>query len=167
MRRTPESTCAQATGTPVVVAGPGRVVLAENLYYSGGTVIVDHGGGLFTVYAHLSKIGAKVGAEVKPGDEIGQIGSDRPRDRAASPLGRTRRRRDLRSPRPPRPSAVRIGDTPLFSRRGHFFDPDDRPRHASARSDLRAPAPPDRSLKVKNRSRSRGPLAVIGIEEVS
>lgn len=64
-----------ATGTPVLVAGPGRVALAEDLYYSGGTVIVDHGGGLFTVYAHLSKIEAKEGAAVREGDRLGLSGA--------------------------------------------------------------------------------------------
>jgi murein DD-endopeptidase MepM/ murein hydrolase activator NlpD len=63
------------TGTPVLVAGPGRVALATDLYYSGGTVIVDHGGGLFTVYAHLSKIEAKEGATVGPGDQVGLSGA--------------------------------------------------------------------------------------------
>ena len=64
-----------ASGTPVLVAGPGRVALAEDLYYSGGTVIVDHGGGLFTVYAHLSKIDTKEGASVKAGDAVGLSGA--------------------------------------------------------------------------------------------
>jgi murein DD-endopeptidase MepM/ murein hydrolase activator NlpD len=64
-----------ASGTPVVVAGPGRIALAADLYYSGGTVIVDHGGGLFTVYAHLSKIEAKEGATVMPGDPVGLSGA--------------------------------------------------------------------------------------------
>ena len=63
------------TGTSVLAAGPGRVALAAALYYSGGTVIVDHGGGLFTVYAHLSKIEAKEGATVKPGDAVGLSGA--------------------------------------------------------------------------------------------
>ena len=45
------------------------------LYYSGGTVIVDHGGGLFTVYAHLSKIETKDGATVNAGDVIGLSGA--------------------------------------------------------------------------------------------
>ncbi len=63
------------SGTPVVVAGPGRVALAADLYYSGGTVIVDHGGGLFTVYAHLSKIEAKEGATVAAGDAVGLSGA--------------------------------------------------------------------------------------------
>ena len=63
------------SGTPVLAAGPGRVALACDLYYSGGTIIVDHGGGLFTVYAHLSKIEAKEGASVKAGDEIALSGA--------------------------------------------------------------------------------------------
>ncbi len=63
------------TGTPVLVAGPGRVALAQDLYYSGGTVVVDHGGGLFTIYAHLSKIGLKEGAAVKAGDLVGLSGA--------------------------------------------------------------------------------------------
>ena len=63
------------TGTPVVAAGPGRVVLAAELYYSGGTVIVDHGSGLFTVYGHLSKIEAKEGASVEAGDHLGLSGA--------------------------------------------------------------------------------------------
>ncbi len=63
------------TGTPVVASGPGRVALATDLYYSGGTVIVDHGGGLFTVYAHLSKIQTKEGAAVKASDVVGLSGA--------------------------------------------------------------------------------------------
>ncbi|HZN55532.1 MAG TPA: M23 family metallopeptidase [Candidatus Polarisedimenticolaceae bacterium] len=64
-----------ATGTPVAAAGPGRVALAADLYYSGGTVIVDHGGGLFTTYAHLSKVEVEEGATVAPGDRLGLSGA--------------------------------------------------------------------------------------------
>jgi len=64
-----------ASGTTVLVSGPGRVALAADLYYSGGTVIVDHGSGLFTVYAHLSKIETTEGASVKAGDVIGLSGA--------------------------------------------------------------------------------------------
>ena len=63
------------SGTPVRASGPGRVALASDLYYSGGTVIVDHGGGLFTVYAHLSKIETTEGASVKADDVIGLSGA--------------------------------------------------------------------------------------------
>jgi murein DD-endopeptidase MepM/ murein hydrolase activator NlpD len=64
-----------ASGTPVAVSGPGRVALATILYFSGGTVIVDHGGGLFTVYAHLSKIETKEGVSVRAGDVVGMSGA--------------------------------------------------------------------------------------------
>lgn len=64
-----------ATGTEVLAAGPGTVALAEDLYYSGGTIIVDHGGGLFTIYAHLSKMTAKVGAKVAAGAPLGLSGA--------------------------------------------------------------------------------------------
>lgn len=63
------------TGTPVKCAGPGLVSLAEDLYFSGGTVIVDHGGGLFTVYAHLSRIDVKPDAAVAAGDLVGLSGA--------------------------------------------------------------------------------------------
>jgi len=62
-------------GTPVYASGPGRVVLAEDLYYSGNIVIIDHGGGLFTLYAHLSEISIAAGAAAAAGDLIGLSGS--------------------------------------------------------------------------------------------
>lgn len=64
-----------ATGTPVVAAGPGLVVLAKDLYYSGLTVILDHGGGLFTLYAHLSRIDVKDGATIETGAALGLSGA--------------------------------------------------------------------------------------------
>jgi len=63
------------SGTPVLCAGPGTVALAADLYYSGNTVVVDHGGGLFTVYAHLSVLEAKEGARVEAGETIGLSGA--------------------------------------------------------------------------------------------
>ena len=62
-------------GTEVYASGPGRVVLAEDLYYSGNVVIVDHGGGLFTLYAHLSEIQVGAGVSVASGDLLGLSGS--------------------------------------------------------------------------------------------
>jgi murein DD-endopeptidase MepM/ murein hydrolase activator NlpD len=62
-------------GTPVRCSGPGRVVLAEDLYYSGNTVVVDHGGGLFTLYAHLSRIEVAEGAAVSSREVLGSSGS--------------------------------------------------------------------------------------------
>jgi murein DD-endopeptidase MepM/ murein hydrolase activator NlpD len=62
-------------GQEVDAPAPGRVALAENLYFSGGTIILDHGGGLFTSYFHLSRIDAKVGDAVAAGDRIGAVGA--------------------------------------------------------------------------------------------
>ncbi len=64
-----------ASGTPVAASGDGIVVLAQDLYYSGNTVILDHGGGLFTLYAHLSRIDVKEDASVKAGDILGLSGA--------------------------------------------------------------------------------------------
>jgi murein DD-endopeptidase MepM/ murein hydrolase activator NlpD len=63
------------TGTPVHSAQSGRVVLAEPLYFSGNTVIVDHGLGIYTFYGHFSEIDAKVGEEVKSGTVLGKVGA--------------------------------------------------------------------------------------------
>jgi murein DD-endopeptidase MepM/ murein hydrolase activator NlpD len=62
-------------GTPVRAPAPGRVALAEELYFSGGTVILDHGGGLFTSYFHLSRLEVAEGELVRDGQEIGAVGS--------------------------------------------------------------------------------------------
>ena len=54
---------------------PGRVVLAEELYFSGGTVILDHGAGLFTSYFHLSRIDVRPGDRVETGAALGAVGA--------------------------------------------------------------------------------------------
>jgi hypothetical protein len=63
------------TGTPVYAAQSGKVVLAENLYYSGNTVVIDHGYGIHTLYAHLSEIGVHAGDLVEVSAEIGKVGA--------------------------------------------------------------------------------------------
>ncbi|HEX6988166.1 MAG TPA: M23 family metallopeptidase [Bacillota bacterium] len=62
-------------GTPVRAAATGRVVLADWLYVTGGTVIVDHGLGVFTSYAHLSRIAVTEGQRVRQGDVLGDVGA--------------------------------------------------------------------------------------------
>jgi hypothetical protein len=64
-----------AAGTPVFASQSGKVVLAENLYYSGNTVVIDHGYGIYTLYAHLSEIGVHPDEAVKAGAEIGKVGA--------------------------------------------------------------------------------------------
>ncbi len=51
------------------------MALAADLYYSGGTVILDHGGGLFTTYFHLSRIDVTAGQTVAAGARIGAVGA--------------------------------------------------------------------------------------------
>jgi murein DD-endopeptidase MepM/ murein hydrolase activator NlpD len=62
-------------GAPVAAPGPGRVALADNLYFSGGTVILDHGAGLFTMYFHLSRIDVKAGDILAAGSQVGAVGA--------------------------------------------------------------------------------------------
>jgi murein DD-endopeptidase MepM/ murein hydrolase activator NlpD len=62
-------------GTPVRASLSGKVVLARKLILTGNTVIIDHGQGLMTLYAHLSKILVKKGQFVKQGQVIGKVGS--------------------------------------------------------------------------------------------
>jgi murein DD-endopeptidase MepM/ murein hydrolase activator NlpD len=62
-------------GTPVKAPNAGRVVLARDLYYTGNTVIIDHGLGLFSLLAHLSQIDVKAGDTVAAGDVIGKVGA--------------------------------------------------------------------------------------------
>lgn len=64
-----------AIGTPVYAANTGSVGLAKNLFYSGNIVILDHGGGLFTTYAHLSRIDVTPGRLVEKGQVIGLAGA--------------------------------------------------------------------------------------------
>ncbi len=62
-------------GTPVFASQRGRVVLAEELYYSGNTIVIDHGYGIYTLYAHLSEIDVKPGDSVATSAEIGKVGA--------------------------------------------------------------------------------------------
>jgi murein DD-endopeptidase MepM/ murein hydrolase activator NlpD len=64
-----------ATGAPVRAPARGVVVLAEPLYFSGSTVILDHGLGVFSMLAHLSRIDVKPGTLVVRGDMVGAIGA--------------------------------------------------------------------------------------------
>lgn len=64
------------TGTVVRAPSSGVVTLAEpDLFYSGGTIILDHGYRLSSSFLHLSKVRVEVGAEVQAGDIIGEVGA--------------------------------------------------------------------------------------------
>ena len=62
-------------GTAVRAAGRGRVLIAEEMYYEGGFVVLDHGEGLFTLYMHLSKFLVPVGEVVEKGTVLAESGS--------------------------------------------------------------------------------------------
>ena len=62
-------------GTPVFAANSGVVKIAENLFYSGNVVIVDHGNLIFTIYAHLSKIEVTAGQQIEKGQQLGLTGA--------------------------------------------------------------------------------------------
>ncbi len=63
-------------GTPIFATGDGVVVRVEAKYSGyGHNVVIDHGYGYKTLYAHMSKIGTKVGTKVKRGEVIGYVGS--------------------------------------------------------------------------------------------
>ena len=67
---------AMPTGTPVMAPAAGVIALAKkDLYFTGGTIMIDHGHGITSVLMHLSRVDAKVGDVVKPGDLVGAIGA--------------------------------------------------------------------------------------------
>ena len=67
---------APGAGTPVHAPAPGIVALAEpDLYYSGGTVIIDHGHGVSSLLMHMASVDVIAGQRVKRGDRIGTVGA--------------------------------------------------------------------------------------------
>jgi len=63
------------TGTTVHAAQRGKVALAEELFFSGNTVVLDHGLGIYTFYGHLSEIDVKAGDVLEAGTVLGKVGA--------------------------------------------------------------------------------------------
>ena len=62
-------------GTPVKAMMDGEVTLAENdMYFTGGTIIFDHGHGVSTLYMHMKDINVKIGQKIKQGEIVGTLG---------------------------------------------------------------------------------------------
>jgi len=63
-------------GTTIKSSGSGVVTMAEDdLYYTGGTIIMDHGHGISTIYSHLETVMVSIGDKINQGDTIGTVGS--------------------------------------------------------------------------------------------
>lgn len=62
-------------GKPIMAANTGIVKLAKELFFSGNLVIIDHGTGVFSLYAHLSRIDVNVGQHIEKGQKIGLSGA--------------------------------------------------------------------------------------------
>lgn len=61
-------------GTPVRAINSGKVVLSEDLFYGGNTLIIDHGMGLYSIYMHLSEFNISKGQQIDRGDIVGLVG---------------------------------------------------------------------------------------------
>jgi len=66
---------AVGSGTPVAAMADGTVVIAEDLFFTGKAVFIDHGNGLVGMYFHLSEIRVQAGQDVKKGEILGLTGS--------------------------------------------------------------------------------------------
>ena len=66
---------ASPAGTPILAPNGGRVVLARDLYFTGNTVVIDHGLGLVSLFAHLSAISVAEGERVARGQPLGRVGA--------------------------------------------------------------------------------------------
>lgn len=67
---------AAPAGAPVRAPAAGRIALAEaDLFLTGGTIILDHGHGVSSVFAHLSRLDVKAGDAVRQGDRLGAVGA--------------------------------------------------------------------------------------------
>lgn len=66
---------AGATGTPIKAPNAGKVALAANLFYSGNTIILDHGQGLYSYFGHMSAFSAHEGDTVATGEVVGKVGA--------------------------------------------------------------------------------------------
>lgn len=61
-------------GDPIVASNHGHVALREEFFFSGKSLVLDHGGGLYTMYFHLADFHVEKGAQVRKGDLLGRVG---------------------------------------------------------------------------------------------
>jgi len=63
------------SGTPILAPNAGRVVIARDLYFTGNTIVIDHGLGVFSMLAHLSAMDVHAGDDVTVGQIVGHVGA--------------------------------------------------------------------------------------------
>lgn len=66
---------ASPAGTPIAAPAAGRIALAQSLYFTGTTVIIDHGQGIYSLLAHLSRLDVAAGDTVARGAIVGLVGA--------------------------------------------------------------------------------------------
>ena len=62
-------------GKPALAVADGKVMVAEDLFFTGKAVFINHGNGLVSMYFHLSEVKVQAGQEVKKGHTLGRVGS--------------------------------------------------------------------------------------------
>ena len=62
-------------GTPIHAPAAGRVLAARDLFFTGNTVVIDHGLGVYSMLAHLSRIDVREGQTIAQGDSVGLVGA--------------------------------------------------------------------------------------------
>ena len=78
---------ASPAGTAVILPADGTVIDTGDYFFTGNTILVDHGRGLISMYAHLSAVDVKPGQRVAAGTRIGAVGMTGRATRPASSLG--------------------------------------------------------------------------------
>ena len=64
-----------SAGTPVRAIADGKVAFAAEQFFGGRSVVIDHGGGVFSVYYHLKEVSVAEGREISRGDRVGSVGA--------------------------------------------------------------------------------------------
>jgi murein DD-endopeptidase MepM/ murein hydrolase activator NlpD len=62
-------------GTPVRAIADGKVAFAGEQFFGGRSVVIDHGGGVFSIYYHLKEYSLAEGQEISRGDRVGSVGA--------------------------------------------------------------------------------------------
>ena len=70
-----QTDCGMMECKKALTEADGKVLIAQNMYFAGNTVYLDHGQGVISTYAHMSRLDVKPGESVKAGQQIGLVGA--------------------------------------------------------------------------------------------